>query len=208
MSVVFCYGDYGYKSESLPYDSFFSEFKYLCYMLLDEGGHIIVLSDSLFLKEYLYPLLVFPLVLFCKIIKSKLTFGQDKIPSFNMPSSTGPCCIRFDEEYFELVHEHIATHESYKHRVQKIIELQQQNENVSETKVEISIQYELRENFYKGQTVTWISLEANHAIVRWEEHEITSSIRQMFYDCDSDKTEPAKYICHLSFLRNLCNYTS
>ena len=200
VSVVLCYGDYGYKSESLPYDNFFSDLKYLCNMLSDEGGHIIILSDCLFLKEHLHPLpvFIFPLVLFCQIIKRKLTFGQDKIPSFNMPSSTGPRCITFDEEDFELVHEHIATHEFYKHKVQKIIELRQKSENLSETKVEISIQKELRENFYKGQTVTWISLEADHAIVRKEEHKITSSIRQMLFDRDGDKIDPAKYVIYHS----------
>ena len=201
VSVVLCYGDYGYKSESLPYGNFLNDLRHLCNNLSDEGGHVIILSDSLFLKEYLSPLpvFIFPLVLFCKTIKSKLTFGQDKIPAFNMPSFTGLRRITFDEEDFELVHEHIAKHELYKLRVQKIIELQQQNENVSETMVTISIQHELRENFYKGQTITWISLEADHAIVRREEHEITSSIRQMLYDrLIGDKTEPAKYVIYHS----------
>ena len=201
VSVVLCYGDYGYKSESLPYDNFLNDLRHLCNNLSDEGGHVIILSDSLFLKEYLIPLpvFIFPLVLLCKTIKNKLTFGQDKIPAFNIPSSTGLRRITFDEEDFELVHEHIAKHELYKLRVQKIIELQQQNENVFETMVTISIQHELRENFYKGQTVTWISLEADHAIIRREEHEITSSIRQMLYDrLAGEKTEPAKYVIYHS----------
>lgn len=201
VSVVLCYGDYGCKSESLPYDNFLNDLRHLCNNLSDEGGHVVILSDSVFLKEYLNPLpvFIFPLVLFCKTIKSRLTFGQDKIPSFNMPSSTGPRRITFDEEDFELVHEHIAKHELYKLRVQKIIELQQQSKNVSETMVTISTQHELRENFYKGQTVTWISLEADHAIIRREENEITSSIRQMLYDrLVGDKTEPAKYVIYHS----------
>ena len=201
VSVVLCYGDYGYKSENLPYENFLNDLRHLCNNLSDEGDHVIVLSDSLFLMEYLHPLpvFIFPLVLFCKIIKSKLTFGQDKIPSFNMPSSTGLRHVTFDEEDFELVHEHIAKHELYKHRVQNIIELQLQNKNISETMVTIDIQYKLRENFYKGQTVTWISLDADHAITRREESEITNSIRQMLYDrLVGDKTEPAKYVIYHS----------
>lgn len=131
VSVVLCYGSYAYENEKLPYENFLPDLKYLCGELSFAGGHVIVLSDSLYLVEYLKPfsVLVFPLDIFCKMIQSKLTLGQNELPPVNMPSYVGLRPVHFDEEDFELVHDHIAEHELHIHRVQKIIEFQQQEKN-------------------------------------------------------------------------------
>ena len=198
VSVVLCYGDYGYKSERLPHENFLDDLRHLCNNLADDGGYVVVLSDSVFLAEYLKPLpvFIFPLKVFCKTIQEKLTFGQGELSPLNMPSLAGLRRISFDAEDFDLIHECVAEHELYQYRVQKLIELQQQNEIVSDTVVRSGIQYELRENFYKGQTVTWISLDADHAITRREESEITNSIRELLKDRVYEKTEPTKYVIY------------
>ena len=177
-----------------------SDLRYLCGELTIAGGYIIVLSDSLFLVKYFEPLpvLIFPLDIFCKMIRNKLTFGQGDLPPINMPTSVGLRPITFEEEDFELIHEYIAEHEFYEHQVQKIIELRQQEKDLSESTIRSSIYYELRECFYKGQRVTWISLNADHAITRREEKEITKSIRQMLQDRINEKIEPARYVIYHS----------
>ena len=199
VSVILCYGGY-VRDEKLPYKNFLSDLRYLCGELTVAGGHVIVLSDSLFLVKYFEPLpvLIFPLDIFCKMIRNKLTFGQGDLPPINMPTSVGLQPITFEEEDFELIHEHIAEHEFYKHQVQEIIELRQQEKHISDSTIRSSIYYDLRERFYKGQRVTWISLNADHAITRREEKEITRSIRQMLQDRIDEKIEPARYVIYHS----------
>ena len=199
VSVILCYGSYA-RDEKLPYKNFLSDLRYLCGELTVAGGHVIVLSDSLFLVKYFEPLpvLIFPLDIFCKMIRNKLTFGQGDLPPINMPTSVGLQPVTFEEEDFELIHEHIAEHEFYKHQVQEIIELRQQEKHISDSTIRSGIYYDLRERFYKGQRVTWISLNADHAITRREEKEITRSIRQMLQDRINEKIEPARYVIYHS----------
>ena len=199
VSVVLCYGNYANEGK-LPYKNFLSDLKYLCGDLKVTGGCVIVLSDNPFLVKYFdpFPVLVFPLDIFCEMIQHKLSFGQDDLPSINMPSFVGLRPIIFDEEDFNLVHEYIAEHEYHEYLVQKKIELKGKKK-ISDSTLRSSINHELRERFYKGQRVTWISLNADHAITRREESEITSSIRQMLHDRQvGDKTDPAKYIIYHS----------
>ena len=194
VSLVLCYGSYAHENERLPY--FLSDLKCLCDELLREGGNIVVLSDSLSLVQHLKPLpvLIFPLDTLCYMIQKKLTFGQNELHPINMPGPDGNLhSITFDEEDFELIHEHIAEHELRKHRVEKIIELQQCKEKISDTIVRSNILYHLRENFYKGQRVTWNSLSAEHAITRREENEITKAIEHMLQDRVCERVDPAKY---------------
>ena len=196
VSVILCYGDYAYENKS-PYKNFLSDLKCLCSDLKITGGYVIVLSDNHFLVKYLhpFPVLVFPLDILCEMVQNKLSFGQGDLPPINMPSFVGLRPIIFDEEDFDLVHEFIAEHELHEYQVQKKIELK----SISDSTLRSSIYHELRERFYKGQRVTWISLNADHAITRREESEITSSIRQMLHDRQvGDKTEPAKYIIYHS----------
>ena len=194
VSVVLCYGSYAHENENLPY--FLSDLKCLCDELLREGGNVVILSDSLFLVKHLKPLpvLIFPLHTLCYMVQNKLTFGQNELHPINMPGPDGNMQpITFDEEDFELIHEHIAEHELHKHRVERIIELQQHNEVVSDTIVRSDILYQSREIFYKGQRVTWNSLCAEHAITRREENEITIPIVQMLQDRVCERVDPAKY---------------
>ena len=115
-----------------------------------------------------------------------------------MPSFVGLRPIIFDEEDYNLVHEYIAEHEYHEYLVQKKIELKGKKK-ISDLTLRSSINHELRKRFYKGQRVTWISLNADHAITRREESEITSSIRQMLHDRQvGDKTDLAKYIVYHS----------
>ena len=200
VSVVLCYGSYAYENKRLPYKNFLSDLRYLCGELSVASGHVIILSDSPSLVKYFEPLrvLIFPLDVLCKMLQSKLAFGQDELPPVRMPTSVGFRQVIFEEEDFDLIHEHIAEHEFYKHQVQKKIELRQQSKKVfSDLDIRSSIYDELKERFYKGQKVTWISLNADHAITRREESEITRSIRQMLQERISEKIEPARYvICH------------
>ena len=200
IGVVLCYGDYGYQSENLPYSNFLSDLKHLCDILLDEGSSVIVLSDSPFLVRYLKPLPVYiiPLVFFCNTIKSKLTFVHDELPPINMPSLIGLRQVTFNEEDLELVHEYIAEHELHRHKVQKMIELQQGDKKISDTatKIDHDIKCELRERFYKGQQVTWISLDADDAITRREESEIMKGLRYMLSERVIECREPGKYVIY------------
>ena len=200
VSVILCYGSYARDHEKLPYKNFLSDLRYLCGELTIAGGHVIVLSDSLYLVKFLepQPVLIFPLEIFCKMIQNKLTFGQGNLPPVNMPTSVGLRPVTFEEEDFELIHEHIAEHEFYKHQVQEIIELRQQEKQISDSTIRSGIYYDLRKRFYKGQRVTWISLNADHAITRREEKEITRSIRQMLQDRINEKIEPARYVVYHS----------
>ena len=135
------------------------------------------------------------------MVRDKLAFGQNKLPPVNMPSSVGLLPITFDEEDFELVHEHIDKHELFRFEAQRKIELQQHVEDEEQTSTLSefgSIQDELREKFYKGQKVTWISLSADHAITRREEREITVKLRKMLQDRVTEKVEPAKFVMYHS----------
>ena len=165
VSVVLCYGNYASEGK-LPYKNFLSDLKYLCGDLKLTGGYVIVLTDNPFLIQCLdpYPILVFPLDILCEMIRHKLSFGQDDLPSINMPSYVGLRPIIFDEEDFDLVHEYIAVHEYHEYLVQKKIELKGNKSEISDSTLRSSINHELREKFYKGQRVTWISLNADHAI--------------------------------------------
>ena len=201
VSVVLCYGCYAYENKELPYKNFLSDLRYLCGELSVASGHVVVLSDSYSLVRYFEPLpvLIFPLDVFCKMLESKLTFGQDELPTIRMPTSVGLRQVVFEEEDFDLIHEHIAEHEFYKHQVQKKIELRQQSKKVLlDVDIRNSIYDELKTRFYKGQRVTWISLNADHAITRREESEITRSIRQMLQERITEKIEPARYVIYHS----------
>ena len=198
VSVILCYGSYACEGE-LPYQNFLSDLKCLCSDLKITGGHVVVLSDNPFLVKYFapFPVLIFPLEILCEMIQNKLSFGQRDLSPLNMPSFVGLRPIIFDEEDFDLVHVHIAEHEFYEYQVQKKIVLQ--GEKISDSTLRSSIYHDLREKFYKGQRVTWISLNEDHAITRREESQITSSIRQMLHDRRvGDKTEPAKYVIYHS----------
>lgn len=203
VSVVLCYGSYACESEKLPYKNYLSDLRHLCNDLKVAGGHVVVLSDSLSLVEFMKPLpvLLFPLDIFCKMVQDKLAFGQNKLPPVNMPSSVGLRPITFDEEDFELVHEHIDKHELFRFEAQRKIELQQQDDVEDEEQLSLefgSIQDELRIRFYKGQKVTWISLNADHAITRREEKDITVKLRKMLQDRVRDKVEPARFVMYHS----------
>ena len=199
VSVVLCYGNYACQSK-LPYKEFLSDLKCLCSDLKVAGGYVIVLSDNLFLVQYLhpFPVLIFPLEIFCEMVQHILSFGQGDLHPINMPSFVGLRPIIFDEEDFNLVHEYIAEHEFHEYRVQKKIELKGKK-TISESTLRSSIYRELRERFYKGQRVTWISLNADHAITRREEGDITRSVQKMLHDRKvGDKTDPTKYIIYHS----------
>ena len=176
VGVILCYGEYGYQSKNLPYSNFLS----LCNILADEGSAVVVLSDSPFLVNYLKLLsvFIFPLASFCNTIKSTLTFVQNDLPPVNMPGIAGLRHITFDAEDLQLVHEYIAEHELHNHKIQKIIELRQDDKKFfdSATQLDHDIKCELREQFYKGQQVTWISLDADDAITRKEESEIMKGV--------------------------------
>ena len=200
VGVILCYGEYGYQSENLPYSNFLSDLKHLCNILADEGSAVVVLSDSPFLVKYLKPLsvFIFPLAAFCNRIKSTLTFVQNDLPPVNMPGLAGLQHITFDEEDLELVHEYIAEHELHNHKMQKMIELRQDDTKVldSATQLDHDIKCELRERFYKGQQVTWISLDADDAITRKEESEIMKGVRSMLLERVSECREPGKYVIY------------
>ena len=180
VSVILCYGSYACASERLPYENFFSDLKYLCGELKYSDGHVIILSDNLHLEEILkpFPVFIFPLDTFCKMIQDKLHVEQGNLLPVRMPSLINEerilRPITFDEEDFELIHEHIAEHEIVKLLEQEKTHLRQQSnlKTVSDNILRSDVKYKLRENFYKGNRVTWISLNADHTITRREEDKI------------------------------------
>lgn len=204
VSVILCYGHYACESEKLPYKNYFSDLKYLCGELKHSGSHVIVLSDNLYLADILepFPVFIFPLDAFCKVIRDKLHVGQDNLLLTNMPSLIVKTRmlrpISFDEEDFELIHEHIAEHEILKLLAQEKIHLRQQNKTVSDDILKIDIKYKLRENFYKGDRVTWISLNADHTITRREEEKIIINIREKLLENMHGKLETTKYVIYHS----------
>jgi len=204
VSVILCYGIYACENEKLPYESYLSDLKQLCDDLKFYGGNVIVLSDNLHLKSTLKPLPVFnfPLDVFCKMIQDKLHVGQDNSFPVRMPSLIGQSrvlrSITFDEEDFELIHEHIAEHEILKLQAQEKIDLRQKDKSVSDGTVRIDIKYKLRENFYKGDRVTWISLNADHTITRREEDKIIIRIREKLHEHVHGRLETTKYVIYHS----------
>ena len=204
VSVILCYGSYAFESKRLPYEYFFSDLKCLCGELKYSDGHVIVLSDNLHLENILkpFPVFIFPLDKFCKMIQNKLHVEQDNSLPINMPSLINKerilRSITFDEEDFELIHEHIAEHEILKLLAQEKIDLQQQNKTDSDDTLRDKIKYKLRENLYKGDQVTWISLDADHTITRREEDKIIINIREKLQELVHGKPETTKYVIYHS----------
>ena len=204
VSVVFCYGHYAYESQKLPYKNYFSDLKYLCGELKLSGSHVIVLSDNLHLEDILkpFPVFIFPLDSFCKMIQDKLHMEQGNSLAVKMPSLIGEKrilrSITFDEEDFELIHEYIAEGEMLKLLAQEKIHFRQKNEVVSDNIIKSDIKYKLRENLYKGGQVTWISLNADHTITRREEDKIIINIREKLQDHVHRKLETTKYVIYHS----------
>ena len=198
VSVILCYGSYACESKKLPYKDYYSDLKYLCGELKHSGSHVIVLSDNSHLEDILkpFPVLKFPLDAFCKMIQDKLHVAQDNSLPVNMPSFMCKTrmlrSINFDEEDFELIHEHIAEYEILKLLAQEKIDFRQRNEIVSDDTLRNTIKYKLRENLYKGDRVTWISLNADHTITRREENNITIRVREKLHE-HLHGLEAAKY---------------
>ena len=188
ISVVLCYGEYACKCKSTPYENFLHDLNHLCCSL--EGyGNVIILTDNFFLKQYLDALTVcmIPLNKFCKEVHC--FFPEKKVM---MPGQDGAERMEnFTEKDFELVHASIYEYEMHKYQNQKNIKLPSTERN--EIDIRAEIYGEVKENFYKGQTVTWIFLKRCHAITRTVETKITRSIRGML---DKHKAEPTKYVLY------------
>ena len=199
VSVILCYGSYACESKKLPYKNYFSDIKYLCGELKHSGSHVIVLSDNSYLEDILepFPVFKFPLDVFCKMIQDKLHVAQDDSLPVKMPSLICKArilrSITFDEEDFELIHEHIADYEILKLLGQEKIDFRQRNECVSDDTLKNTIKYKLRENLYKGDRVTWISLNADHTITRREEDKITIRVREKLQEHVHGQLEATKY---------------
>ena len=199
VSVILCYGSYACESHKLPYKNYFTDLKYLCGELKHSGSHVIVLSDNSYLEDILqpFPVFKFPLDVFCKMIHDKLYVAQDDSLPVNMPSfmckSRRLRAITFDEEDFELIHEFIAEHEILRLVGQEKIEFRQQKKVVSDDTLKNDIKYKLRENFYKGDRVTWISLDKDHTITRREENKIEVRIREKLQERVHGSLEAIKY---------------
>ena len=197
VTVVFCYGSYACKKED---DNFLVDLKHLCINLQDGGGQVIVLSDSVSLQEQFKPLpvFVFPLDKFCKNVHSCLSIGEGDLPPVKVPTEYGLLPVKFIEDDFELVHEHVFEYERHKYQIRKKLEMLSCRKQRDIDLIRNEIYEEVQKNFYKGQAVTWISLQKSHIIVRSEEREITNNIRRMLDDHVSKKTEPSRYILYHS----------
>ena len=193
MSVILCFGEYACKCTNTPYEKFLHDLDHLC-SNLEDYGNVIILTDNFFLKQTLDTLTVcmYPLNKFCKEVCSFFPENRDKLPPIMMPSQDGPECVEnFNEKDFELVHKSIHEYEMHTYQTQRIIKLPPTERN--EISIRTEIYNEVKENFYKGQTVTWISLQRSHAITRTVQSKITKSIRAML---DKHKTEPTKYVLY------------
>ena len=192
ISVVLCYGDHACKCKSIPYENFLHDLSHYC-CNLEDYGNVVILTDNCFLIQRLDPLPVFmfPLNKFCKEVCSFFPENTDGLPPVRMPGQDGPEHIDCIEKDFELVHASIFEYEMHKYENQKIIKLPPTERD--EIKIRTEIYDEVKVNFYKGQTVTWISLKRSHAITRTEETKITKTLRGML---NKHKTEPTKYVLY------------
>ena len=192
ISVVLCYGDYACKCKNTPYENFLHDLNHFC-CNLEDYGNVVILTDNIFLKQRLHPLPVcmFPLNKFCNRICSFFPENKDDLPPIMMPGQYGLERIDCIEKDFELIHASIFEYEMHKYENQKIIKLLPTERD--EIKIRTEIYDEVKVNFYKGQTVTWISLKQCHAITRTVETKITKSIRGML---SKHKTEPTKYVLY------------
>ena len=195
ITVVFCYGEYACKTED---NIFLRNLNHLCFNLQDDGGQVIILTDSFYVQkefEHLH-VFVFPLDKFCKYVYSCLSIGEDGLPPVTVPARHGSLPVKFVEDDFELVHEHVFEHEMHEYQARKKIELLSSRQQKDQVLIRKEIYKEVQNNFYKGQSVTWISLNQNHAIVRSEEHEVTSILRKMLDEHVSKKTEPSRFVLY------------
>ena len=194
VSLVLCYGDYACKCENIPYKKFLHDLDHFC-CNLEDYGNVIILTDNFFLKQKLDPLPVylFPLKEFCKNVCLFFPENKEDLPPVVMPGKFGPERVDCIEKDFELIHASIFEYEMHKYQKQKVIKLSPTERN--DIKVRTEIYDEVKVNFYKGETVTWISLKQCHAITRTVETKITKSIRGML---DKHKTEPNKYVLYHS----------
>lgn len=192
ISVVLCYGEYACKCNNTPYENFLHDLNHFC-CNLEDYGNVIILTDNFFLQQSLDPLPVhmFPLDKLSKKVRFFFPENKDDLPPVMMPGQNGPERIECTEKDFELVHESVHQYEMHKYQNQKIIKLPPAERD--EIKIRADIYNEVKVNFYKGQTVTWVSLRQCHAITRTVEHKITKSIRAML---DKHKTEPTKYVLY------------
>ena len=199
ISVILCYGHFACKHENMPYKYFLDDLNYFCCNLQDRGN-VIILTDKFYLKCYLKPLpvYIFPLDKFCEKIHSYLSIVNCDLPPITMPSIHGleEKVDVIEEEDFTLVHKHIDKYEMHLYQTQK---LSANRLHERTDKYEITERYEIynevRDNFYKGETVTWISLNQGHAISRTVEPEITQSIEKLL---KKRKAEPTKCILYHS----------
>lgn len=116
------------------------------------------------------------------------------IPAIIILHLNGPQEIKFVEEDFTLVHEHIAEHEMLEAVFQKQTEIRQGSDNLQtgvappEFDERHEIIRDFRVRFYKCETVSFVSLAHDHAISRNEETEITNCLRDLLSERKDRKT--------------------
>ena len=198
LSVILCYGHYANKHENKPYEEFLDDLNYFC-CNLEDRGNVIILTDQLFLKYYLksLPVHIFPLDKFCEKIYSCLSIVECNLPPITMPSFHGlEEKVDIIEEDFKLVHKHVDKYEIHQYQMQKL-SANSLHKTTGECKIteRHKIYDEVRDRFYKGEAVTWISLKQGHAIDRAVESEITPKIEKLL---GKHKAEPTKCILYHS----------
>ena len=201
VSLVLCYGRFACKSEALPHSEFLEDFSYFCDFLSVQFGNVVVLTDNveicLLLKDKSeIKVFNFPLFNFCKSVSEKLTVKS--IPPIKLPTRHGSQEIQFVEEDFVLVHESVAEHEMLKALSQKHAELRQHtgDSGAEDSSLRHEINKEHRINFYKCESVSFISLSNDDVITRKEETEITDRLMYLLNERKMRKTEPAKCVLY------------
>ena len=198
ISVILCYGHYACGNENMPYENFLDDLYHFCYTL-EERGNVIILTDKFYLKCYFksLPVCIFPLDKFCEKIYSHLSIVNCDLPPITMPSLHGlEEKVDLTEEDFSLVHKHVDKYEMHRYHIQKL-SANRLHEITDEHEIteRHEIYDEVRNSFYKGQTVTWISLQQDHTSNRKEESEITIRIEKLL---EKHKAEPTKCILYHS----------
>ena len=199
ISVILCYGHFACKYENMPYEHFLDDLNYFC-CSLEDRGNVVILTDKFFLKSYLksLPVYIFPLDKFCEKIHSYLSIVNCDLPPITMPSIHGlEEKVDVIEEDFSLVHKHIDKYEMHLYQTQKLSGANRLHERTDEheTTIRYEIYNEVRDSFYKGETVTWISLKQGHAFTRTVEPEINQSLEKLL---KKRKAEPTKCILYHS----------
>jgi len=206
VNIVLCYGCFAYDSQKLPYSQFLDDFGYLCTFLSVEFRNVIVLTDNVEIELLLkskpeIKVFNFPLALFCRIVSEQLKDTNEDVPPVKLPTCRGLQEIQFVEEDFQLVHEHIAEHEMRKAMFEKQTEIRQQSDLFCEKGMKLDdlrhkIIEQLMINFFKCETVSFISLDRGDAIKRQEESEVIECLKELLKERTNHKTEPAKYVLY------------